>query len=347
MRLLSPDFGYAAAYKEVWQGDTAKITLALFVYDHGRWSNVTPPHIRGDGIDDVSFSDRRHGWIAAYDCGQAAVYVYRTADGGHSWRSLGKTGSHSCGGGPTYLSFVDSQNGWMEPVSPNGPAGELLRTRNGGTSWSVVASLHDRGPQLPCLAPIRFVSRSIGWMGRLSFGGPGCTENVYETTNGGKTWRRVRIRLPRSFGKPLLDLPQFAGQSGVVAATLGRGAARAVAFATSGDGGRHWSLRSLRRFRSCTASETSWPASVASKRVWWIVGGGRKPIVQVTSDGGHDWRTVAARGLPSGSCAIIAVSAATARDAWVVGRVGHGNATALFQTHDGGHTWAHTPLLRK
>jgi hypothetical protein len=36
MRLLSPDFGYATAYKEVWQGDTAKITLALFMYDHGR-----------------------------------------------------------------------------------------------------------------------------------------------------------------------------------------------------------------------------------------------------------------------------------------------------------------------
>lgn len=346
-RLLSPVFGYAAAQKEVWLGDTAKITLALVVYDHGRWSKVTPPHIHGDGIDDVAFSDRRHGWIAAYDCGRAAVYLYRTSNGGRSWRSLGRPGSHSCGGGPTYLSFVDPQNGWMEPVSPNGPVGELLRTRNGGRSWSVVASLQDQNPGLPCLAPIRFVSPTIGWMGRSSFGGPGCTENVYTTKNGGKTWRGVRIRMPRSFGKPLFDLPYFAGRSGVVAATVGGTTASAVAFSTSADGGRTWAQRSLRRFRACTTSENSWPESVASRGVWWIVAGGRQPVVQVTSDSGHHWRNVPARGLPHGSCAINAVSAATAHDAWLVARVGPGNQTALFRTHDGGRTWARIPLLRK
>jgi len=86
---------------------------------------------------------------------------------------------------------------------------------------------------------------------------------------------------------------------------------------------------------------------VASARVWWIVGGIRQPIVQLTTDGGNHWRTVVAQGLPSRSCAIIGVSAATARDAWIVARVGHENDTALFQTHDGGHTWVRVPLLRK
>src|SRR2546421_6534039 len=138
--IVAPGFGYTVAYRDVWHGGTADTTVALFVYDHGRWRNATPPQLHSRGIDDVVFTDRRHGWVAANDCirGGASVYLYRTSDGGRSWRSLGAHGTHSCGGGPTYLSFVDARNGWMEPVSPNGPGGELLRTRDGGASWSLV-----------------------------------------------------------------------------------------------------------------------------------------------------------------------------------------------------------------
>jgi photosystem II stability/assembly factor-like uncharacterized protein len=163
MRLLSHAFGYTVAYRTVERGDTARTTVGLFVYDNGRWRNVTPRRLNANAIDDVAFIDRLHGWVAAYNCGEAAVYLYRTSDGGRSWRSLGKPATHSCGGRPTFLSFIGAKRGWMEPVSPNGPGGELLRTDDGGRTWTRLGSGLGSS-SLPCLAPIEFVWRAAGWM---------------------------------------------------------------------------------------------------------------------------------------------------------------------------------------
>src|SRR5439155_14619887 len=114
-----------------------RTTIGVFVDDHGRWTDVTPPGLNStaDVVDDVVFVDPSHGWIAAYNCAQASVYLYRTSDGGRSWQALGRPASRSCGGGPTFLSFVDPLHGWMEPASPNGPVGPLMRTTDGGRTW--------------------------------------------------------------------------------------------------------------------------------------------------------------------------------------------------------------------
>jgi photosystem II stability/assembly factor-like uncharacterized protein len=352
-RLLSPDFGYTVAYKWVAHGATTQATTGLFVYDHGRWRNVTPPTLNAgliSAVDDVAFTDPQHGWVAAYDCAQASVYLYRTSDGGHSWQSLGAPGAHSCGGGPTFLSFVDTTHGWMEPVSPNGPVGDLLRTVDGGVTWSLVASLHDEKPGLPCLAPIAFVSRSTGWMGESTpdfhdYAGRLCGARVYASRDAGRTWTASTIRLPRSLGMPNFDVPRFFGQFGVVSATVGAETARTVAFAVSRNNGSRWSVRSIRRISSCAPRGVSWPTSVAGARVWWIVAGRLQQTVQTTRDGGRHWHTVVAKGLPARRCAVLSLSAANTRIAWAVARYGSGDSTALFQTRDGGSTWRHVRLL--
>jgi hypothetical protein len=56
MRLLSPRFGYAVAYRTVQRGTTAQTTIGLFVYDEGRWRNVTPPALEAEGIDAIAVS---------------------------------------------------------------------------------------------------------------------------------------------------------------------------------------------------------------------------------------------------------------------------------------------------
>jgi photosystem II stability/assembly factor-like uncharacterized protein len=351
-RLLSAGFGYSVAYREVETGTTVHTTIGLFVYEDGRWRNVTPPMLRPDGIDaidDVAFLDRRHGWVAAYNCATVSVYIYRTSDGGRSWRALGKPTSHSCGGGPTFLSFVDDQHGWMEPVSPNGPVGELLRTNDGGQTWKRVASGPPgqvRPPALPCLAPIRFVSASQGWMARCGDG------RVFSSDDGGRHWSRAKIRVP-SAADARFDLPVFVGSVGVVAATLGArpptatGSTRAVVFAVSRDGGQHWSTRSMRTVVSCPLAPyytALWPASVVGARLWWIVSGRSRPLVQVTADAGQQWRTVVAHGLPTRPCSIMSVSAATPDVAWAIARNGT-DSSALFLTSDGGRTWHRTVLL--
>jgi photosystem II stability/assembly factor-like uncharacterized protein len=353
-RLISPGFGYSVAYRTVASGARVSTSIGLFLYEGGRWRNVTPPTLRADGvnaIDGVAFLDRRHGWVAAYNCATVNVSLYRTSDGGRSWQSLGRPTDHSCGGGPTFLSFVDETHGWMEPVSPNGPAGELLGTSDGGQTWTHLAS----GPQgqtrplaLPCLAPIRFVSRQVGWMARCGDG------RIFSTADGGRRWRRASIAV-RSASDARFDLPAFAGETGVVAATLGNrpvtaaSSTRAVVFSVSHDGGRRWAVQSTRRVGPCPLTSyytAGWPASVADPHVWWIVAGRSRPLVQVTADAGRRWRTAVARGLPSGACSVVSVSAASANDAWVVARQGR-YGSALFQTRDGGRTWRRAVLLHR
>jgi photosystem II stability/assembly factor-like uncharacterized protein len=350
-RFLSPGFGYSVAYRTVERGATARTKIGLFVYQKGRWRDATPPTLRADridAIDDVAFVDARHGWVAAYNCGAAAVYLYRTSDGGRSWQSLGKPASHSCGGGPTFLSFVDDRHGWMEPVSPNAPAGVLLGTTDGGRTWERLASgppSQVRPSALPCLAPIRFMSVSSGWMARCQGGG------VFSSVDGGRRWSRAPIRIPgRSDAR--FDLPRFIGDAGVVAATLSTrpptetGRTRAVVFSVSSDGGRSWTVRSVRRVASCPLDAyytAFWPASIVDTRVWWIVAGRSRPTVQVTTDGGRTWRAIAAQGLPSRWCSVLSVSAADAKVAWMVARQGT-RSSGLFQTTDGGRRWHRVTL---
>lgn len=347
-RLLSPTFGYTVAYRTVDRNHKAKSTLGVFVFDHGRWRNVTPPHLHADAIDDIDFLDSRHGWIAAYDCGNVNVYLYRTSDGGRTWQSLRVKGEHSCGGGPTWLSFADREHGWMEPVSPNGPSGTLLQTSDGGQTWTSIASLERN---LPCLAPIGFVSRNVGWMGR-------CDDNrVYFTRDGGRRWRAISLRIAKPPDVQQLDVPRFFGRTGVEAATLGEAVTanrsslheRAVAFSVSTDGGRTWRLRSERRVTPCTQYggvfyPSSWSAGIAGRSVWWVVSSGLKPLVQITDNSGSTWQTVVPRGIPRGACAITSVSAANNRSAWVVARTSIYDSR-LYETRDGGHTWRLVTLL--
>jgi photosystem II stability/assembly factor-like uncharacterized protein len=351
--LVEPGFGYSVAYRVLTRGTTVRTVIGVFVDDRGRWLNVTPPTLRTDGIntiDDVAFLDRQHGWVAAYNCGKVAVYLYRTNDGGRSWQSLGKVGYHSCGGGPTFLSFVNDQHGWMEPVSPNAPDGELFGTSDAGRTWTHLVSgppAQIQGSALPCLAPIRFVSASTGWMGRCGNG------DVFSTPDGGRRWEHVAIRFA-DISRARFDLPWFDGSAGVIAATLGTrpptkaAATKDVAFLDSQDGGQVWSLRSIRPVASCPlaayVSADLWPTAIANARVWWVVAGHNHPTVQVTADAGRRWRTVTARGLPTEPCSVMSVSAASAKVAWVVARDRPGS-TALFETADGGSTWHPANLL--
>jgi photosystem II stability/assembly factor-like uncharacterized protein len=347
-RLLSPSFGYTVAYRAVERNHRVQTAVGVFVYDHCRWRDVTPPGLHADEIDDVAFVDPRHGWIAAYDCAKVKVSLYRTSNGGRTWLPLGAPAEHSCGGGPTWLSFADREHGWMEPVSPNGPQGDLLETSDGGGTWTRVATLDDA---LPCLAPIVFVSPSAGWMGR-------CDAHVYSTSDGGRHWRRATIRVSGAPKVRQFDVPRFFGEPGIQAATLGDAVGtgqgglreRAVAFSVSTDGGRSWSQRSLRPIAPCTQSgglfyPSSWPAAVAGAGVWWIVTTGRHPTVQRTDDGGRSWHTTVARGLASGPCGLLSVSAASSTVAWAVTRAGTGDSR-LFRTTDGGRSWHHVTLLR-
>ena len=104
MRLVSPGFGYVVAERFVPGAGSAKTQIRLFVYDHGHWRDASPAALRSpafprdgvDAVDDVDFVSSRVGWLATFNCSLASVHLYRTSDGGRTWRSLGRPDGHSC-----------------------------------------------------------------------------------------------------------------------------------------------------------------------------------------------------------------------------------------------------------
>ena len=350
-RLLSPDFGYVVVYRIVNTTQTQSTTFGLFIYDHGHWRDATPPLATGaGGIDGVAFSDPNHGWIVEYRCDNTTDYLYRTSDGGRSWRYLGKPTGRSCGGGPTYLSFVDSEHGWMEPLEPNAPGGSLSQTNDGGVSWKAIPGRTIIG--LPCLGPVRFVSRTTGWLAR-------CDGHLFVSRDAGAHWSTIKVKVKPDVARSF-DLPRLGGEEGAIAAILGGKTASKVAFFTGSDGGGSWAQRALRPVAPCSLRtgggfyQTFWPESIASQQVWWIVRSGHaQTTVQLTNDAGSHWTSIAASGLPPLTCSVTGVSAVSARRAWAVATtssryVGELDATItsswLFVTKDGGRTWKRVQL---
>jgi photosystem II stability/assembly factor-like uncharacterized protein len=354
-RFLSPAFGYATVYRTVFTGSTESAAFGLFLYEHGRWRDATPPVARGaNTIDDVAFSDPEHGWVAEYNCGDVFDYLYRTADGGRTWHFLGRPAFRSCGGGPTYLSFVDSQHGWMEPRQPNAPGGGLLKTCNGGVSWKTIIKRTNNFPtnNFFCLGPMHFVSRSTGWAAR-------CDGRLLVSRDAGAHWNKVEVKVRPNMARDF-DMPRFSGKVGAMATVLGAKRASKVAFFTSSDSGGTWSQHALRPVASCPLRtgggfyQTFWPESVALQRVWWIVSSSHmQTSVQLTQDAGRHWSSVVARGLPVSDCAVTSVSAASTRAAWAIATTSSRyvsqlgvtvTSTGLFATKDGGRSWKRVEL---
>jgi photosystem II stability/assembly factor-like uncharacterized protein len=94
--------------------------------------------------------------------------IYRTIDGGVTWKRASVSGSWQGDAGLNSVSFADSLHGWAV-----GGGGTILRTTDGGLTWTklrsgVSGSLHG----------VRFVSPTRGWI-------VGDDAAILSTTTGG------------------------------------------------------------------------------------------------------------------------------------------------------------------
>ena len=118
-----------------------------------------------------------------------APVLYRTSDGGASWRSLPAL---SAGASVLSWSFVDDDHGFMlarTADEANTSPSRLYRTQDGGSSWT------DLGAPVP--APeqayqVHFSFLTTGW---LASSGP--APAAYKTGDFGSTWTRVPLPAPR------------------------------------------------------------------------------------------------------------------------------------------------------
>lgn len=104
------------------------------------WREITPPHMLFQ-FEDAVFLDSNRGWVVANDCAAGRAFVYRTSDGGRSWRSAAVDGINCAAGSRMNVTFADMKRGWLLGVDANGnPPYRFARTVDGGATWAGMRS---------------------------------------------------------------------------------------------------------------------------------------------------------------------------------------------------------------
>jgi photosystem II stability/assembly factor-like uncharacterized protein len=322
--LVSPSFGWTLCDRGLFRG--------LFATSNGRdWKPITPPGLTGQAID-VVFLDRAHGWVVANECVGGDAFVYRTSDGGETWRHVRFSSVNCAAGSGLTLSFVDARHGWLTSTIGNSPDDPFLaRSNDGGATWRGVTAL-------PVKGRVVFRTPREGWLGRSDFRQ---IQRLYTSRDGGRSWERRVLNPPSGWEGARLfpDVPVFFGAHGVLPVTVTRGGSSAVAFYASNDGGRRWGLEAVRRVRLRVLRPGNpfvWymPVSVAGPSVWWIADGGGIPSISVTANAGRSWRGSTDTKLRGRWWSI---SGADRRRAWFTTYAG--DVERLYATKDGGRTW--------
>ena len=129
---------------------------------------------------DVYFLNEQTGWLVGYVGGETGTQLYRTEDGGKSWRKylISDTSIES-------VYFFDSNQGWAagSKAAPKGAKAPiqsvLLHTRDGGQSWNQVELRNEE----PAFDDVHFTNAATGWLiGR---------NTIYRTADGGTSWQAI------------------------------------------------------------------------------------------------------------------------------------------------------------
>jgi photosystem II stability/assembly factor-like uncharacterized protein len=182
-------------------GDKSRIYKTT---DGGRtWAlQYTNPHPQGF-FDCMAFWDARRG-LAMSDPVNGRFLVITTDDGGRTWKespaagmpaALAGEGGFAASG--TCVAVRSGGRAWFGTGGPNGA--RVFRTRDGGRTWAVSRVPLARGPSAGVFS-LFFHDALNG----VAVGGDYTKESEAEgnaavTSDGGRTWRAIRMRRPRGY----------------------------------------------------------------------------------------------------------------------------------------------------
>lgn len=253
--------------------------------DGGRhWRDVKLPVAQISSVG--YFLNADVAWVKADELrAPDAEPIYRTLDGGRSWKRLGAL--------PTYcrLQFLDRLHGWCSEIggAMGSASVRIFRTSDGGATWTLVS--YTSFPPNPSSADslpfggektINFTSPSVGWAPFYNAGG---LTNIYGSEDGGSRWHELgQVPLPAGASQPVgsgLSPPVVQGSNVATVLTIG-GPPGGTAICTSTDGGRSW------RSQLIPGAPKNWNVDLIDPTHWRVTDGS---VFMVTDDAGAHWRT--------------------------------------------------------
>ncbi len=259
--------------------------------------------------------------------------VYRSPNGGKTWTNMGLTKSEHIG-----RILVDPRDPDVVFVAAEGPlwsaGGErgLYKTADGGKTWALVLEISkDTGVTSvefdPANPDILYAAAYQRRRSVAAFMGGGPESGIHKSEDGGKTWRKLTVGLPKGdVGKIGLAVSPI--DPHVVYATVEAGPEE-KGFYRSADRGESWEKRSdyisggtgPHYYQEIFADPTVFD------RVYQM-----DPGLRATDDGGKTWRRVDEANKHGDNHAM----------AFVKGDPGYilnGSDGGVYETRDGGKTW--------
>ena len=155
----------------------------IFLTDDGGQNWRVVRNGGGEGLSDLHFVDRDHGWAVG------GAGVLQTMNGGETWHWVFRSTSENGYLSGTAVHFLDTATGWMTSRS------SLVVTTDGGLSWTPMP-LPLAKDEHPNLFELTFVDPGHGWV-------VGENGTILATRDGGATWVRQTQGIPAPQPRPL------------------------------------------------------------------------------------------------------------------------------------------------
>jgi photosystem II stability/assembly factor-like uncharacterized protein len=298
------------------------------------WRDVTPPAPSGSSQSHIeAFSlSADDTWVVrgvtADGPGASQSAVSHTTDGGQKWRTITL---------PVFavaqITFVDPEHGWMlaNVDTAGGEQGvDVFRMTDNGLTWAKVSSAADHTGALPLQGRkvgLTFRDAMDGWAALTGPYGPPLpspsTHWLYQTQNGGVTWRPAPLALPATLEQypwlyvaGVLPPTFYSAQDGVLPVDVGSQPAGGVVLSlvyVTHDGGATWNA-------TAPISTVTGATSLPDPFHWWIASEAvTDDSLFSTVDGGQHWLSLTP-GAPFTQISVL--SFVSSVQGWAIGGAG-------------------------